>query len=101
MPTYEYACDSCGHRWEEFQSITAKPTRKCPACDKRSARRLISGGGGIIFKGAGFYVTDYRSKGYKEAERKEKGSASADKSGGSKPKKEGRAGRKKTAAAKA
>jgi len=65
MPTYEYECSSCGHRFEEFQSITAKPMEKCPKCGK-AVKRLIGNGGGIIFKGSGFYQTDYRSKEYKE-----------------------------------
>lgn len=65
MPTYEYECSSCGHRFEEFQSITAKPLEKCPKCGK-AVKRLIGNGGGIIFKGSGFYQTDYRSKEYKE-----------------------------------
>jgi putative FmdB family regulatory protein len=73
MPTYEYACDSCGHEFEEFQSITAKPLRKCPACKKPALRRLIGTGAGIIFKGSGFYQTDYRSDSYKKAAEKETG----------------------------
>lgn len=67
MPTYDYVCEACKHPWEEFQSIMAKPTRKCPACKKLKARRRIGGGGGIIFKGSGFYQTDYRSDSYKKA----------------------------------
>ena len=58
MPTYEYACEACGHKFEEFQSITAKPIKKCPKCGKSKAKRLISGGAGFIFKGSGFYITD-------------------------------------------
>jgi len=67
MPTYEYACTECEHRFEEFQSITAKPLRKCPQCGKSSLKRLIGTGAGFIFKGSGFYCTDYRSDGYKKA----------------------------------
>jgi len=67
MPTYEYACTECEHRFEEFQSITAKPLRKCPQCGKSSLKRLIGTGAGIIFKGSGFYCTDYRSDGCKKA----------------------------------
>ena len=67
MPTYEYECAACGHRFEEFQSIKAKPTVVCPKCKKRKVKRLISAGGGFIFKGSGFYITDYRSDKYKEA----------------------------------
>ena len=67
MPTYDYVCDACEHAFEEFQAITAKPLRKCPQCGKLKLRRLIGTGAGIIFKGSGFYETDYRSDGYKEA----------------------------------
>lgn len=67
MPTYDYECSQCDHKWEEFQSITAKPLRKCPACGKLKAKRIIGAGGGIIFKGSGFYETDYRSSSYKKA----------------------------------
>ena len=65
MPTYEYACTACGHEFEEFQSIMAKPVTKCPKCGKRKVKRLISAGAGFIFKGSGFYATDYRSDSYK------------------------------------
>tara|TARA_R110002111_G_scaffold177322_1_gene243388 strand:+ start:22844 stop:23137 length:294 start_codon:yes stop_codon:yes gene_type:complete len=67
MPTYDYVCSQCDHKWEEFQSITAKPLRKCPECGKLKAKRVIGAGGGIIFKGSGFYQTDYRSSSYKKA----------------------------------
>ena len=67
MPTYEYVCEACGHAFEEFQSITAKPLRKCPQCGKSALKRLIGTGAGIIFKGSGFYCTDYRGDGYKKA----------------------------------
>ena len=60
MPTYDYKCDACEHVWEEFQSIKAQPTKKCPSCGKSKARRQIGGGAGLIFKGTGFYLTDYR-----------------------------------------
>ncbi len=72
MPTYEYACTDCSHEFEAFQSITAKPIRKCPECGKRKVERLISGGAGLLFKGSGFYITDYRSDSYKEAAKKPK-----------------------------
>lgn len=65
MPTYEYECPSCKHRFDRLQSMTARPTTPCPKCH-RAARRLISGGAGVLFKGSGFYATDYRSKGYKK-----------------------------------
>jgi len=67
MPTYDYRCDACQHTFEEFQSITAKSLRKCPACGKSKLKRLIGTGAGIIFKGSGFYETDYRSDSYKQA----------------------------------
>jgi len=66
MPTYDYECDACGHAFEEFQSITAKTLKKCPECAKPKLRRLIGAGAGVIFKGSGFYETDYRSAGYKK-----------------------------------
>lgn len=64
MPTYEYECTVCGHTFEKFQSIMDKSLRNCPVCRKK-VRRLISGGTALIFKGSGFYITDYRSKDYK------------------------------------
>ena len=67
MPTYEYKCDACGHAFEKFQTMTAAPVRKCPVCGKAKVRKLISAGGGMIFKGSGFYITDYRSEGYQTA----------------------------------
>ena len=66
MPTYDYACDACEHRFELFQSITAKTKRKCPACGRLKLRRLIGPGAAIVFKGSGFYKTDYRSESYKK-----------------------------------
>jgi putative FmdB family regulatory protein len=75
MPTYDYECDACGHTFELFQSINAKLVKKCPECRKMKARRLIGAGGAILFKGNGFYTTDYRSESYKKA-------ASADKAPG-------------------
>lgn len=67
MPTYEYACTACGYEFEQFQLISAKPLTKCPQCGQRTLQRLIGSGGGIIFKGSGFYQTDYRSESYKKA----------------------------------
>lgn len=67
MPTYEYQCQKCGHTFEEFQSIKAEPLQKCAKKGCRGkVRRLIGGGGGLLFKGSGFYITDYRSEGYKK-----------------------------------
>lgn len=87
MPTYDYVCTKCDHQWELFQSITAKPVRKCPECGRRTAKRVIGPGAGIIFKGSGFYQTDYRSDAYRkaaDAERKSQQKANGDgKSNGS------------------
>jgi putative FmdB family regulatory protein len=77
MPTYAYACEQCGHKFEAFQSITAKSMRKCPACGRASLKRLIGSGAGIIFKGSGFYCTDYRSDSYTAAAKKESGGTTA------------------------
>jgi len=78
MPTYEYQCGKCGYEFEQLQSITAKPLRKCPVCGKRELKRLIGTGAGVIFKGTGFYETDYRSESYTKAEKAEKGSGDTD-----------------------
>ena len=72
MPTYEYECNSCHHRFEKFQGMAEEPIRTCPACGEQ-VRRLISGGGGVLFKGNGFYITDHRSESYKKKEKEEKG----------------------------
>jgi putative FmdB family regulatory protein len=72
MPTYEYECQKCGHHFEQFQGMTEKPLKRCPKCGGK-IDRLLGTGAGIIFKGSGFYETDYRSKNYKEAAKKEKG----------------------------
>jgi putative FmdB family regulatory protein len=62
MPTYDYKCQSCGHDWELFQSMNDSPVKSCPKCKKRKAKRLLGMGAGIIFKGTGFYETDYKKK---------------------------------------
>src|SRR5947209_2958560 len=67
MPTYEYQCDACNHRFDEFQSFKAEPLKTCPACHQDKLRRLFGIGGAVIFKGSGFYETDYRSEAYKSA----------------------------------
>jgi putative FmdB family regulatory protein len=67
MPTYDYRCEQCGHEFELFQSMTAKLKRKCPECSEPKLKRLIGTGGAVIFKGSGFYETDYRSDSYKKA----------------------------------
>ena len=72
MPTYEYQCAACGHRFEKFQAITARPVRTCPACKKQKVRRLLGTGAAVLFKGSGFYATDYRSRHYKEAAKKDR-----------------------------
>ena len=72
MPTYDYKCNNCEHEFEHFQSMTAKLLRKCPECSKYSLNRLIGSGAGVIFKGSGFYETDYRSENYKTDREKEK-----------------------------
>jgi putative FmdB family regulatory protein len=77
MPTYEYECRACGKRFDLFQSITAAAVRKCPSCGKNKVRRLIGTGAGVIFKGSGFYQTDYRSESYRKAAQKDKPSSSS------------------------
>ena len=81
MPTYEYKCSACGHAFEQFQSITAAPLRRCPECGKAKVKRLLGTGAGIIFKGSGFYITDYRDASYKEKAKAESGSAGGDAGG--------------------
>ena len=63
MPTYEYACQKCGHQFEQFQSMRDEPLKKCPKCGKAALKRLVGSGAGLIFKGTGFYITDYKNKG--------------------------------------
>ena len=92
MPTYDYECDACNHAFEMFQSITARHIRKCPECGKLKIKRLIGAGSTIIFKGSGFYQTDYRSKEYKSQQKAEKASSTAD----TKDKKESKAKKKET-----
>jgi putative FmdB family regulatory protein len=75
MPTYDYECKGCGHRWELFQSIKADPVKKCPKCGKARAQRVIGAGAGILFKGSGFYQTDYRSAAYMKAAEADKKSS--------------------------
>ena len=101
MPTYDYECDACGHEWELFQRMVEDAIKKCPECKKKKARRLFGTGAAIMFKGSGFYETDYRSDSYKkgakaakEKKKSDSGSSvsksssdSKSKSGSSKPKK--------------
>jgi len=88
MPTYDYLCDGCGHAFELFQSMTDAVKRTCPKCKKKKLRRLIGAGGAIVFKGSGFYQTDYRSESYKkgaaaDAPAKSEGGGKGSGSGGS------------------
>jgi len=101
MPTYEYVCDKCEHHFEKFQSMSAKPLTTCPkdlCAQKRwgkgKVRKLMSAGAGLIFKGSGFYITDYRSENYKQSAKKESGASGGD----SKPEKSAATGESKPAA---
>ena len=89
MPTYDYICDACGHEFEAFESIKADSQTICPACQAASLRRKIGAGAAILFKGSGFYQTDYRSESYKQKAKADSDSASSSsdsgKSGGSGP----------------
>jgi putative FmdB family regulatory protein len=89
MPTYDYRCKSCSHKWEEWQSMTAQPTKKCPSCGKPKAERVIGPGAGLLFRGSGFYITDYRSDSYKKAAKAESGSSESGGKSESKGKSEG------------
>ena len=100
MPTYEYKCGNCDHLMEIFQSITASSKKKCPECGKMTLQRLIGTGSGVIFKGSGFYETDYRSKSYNDGKDKAKPKTSdkketKDKKTADKPKKESKPTAKK------
>jgi putative FmdB family regulatory protein len=94
MPTYDYICDSCQHEFEAFESIKADPQKVCPQCRAESLRRRIGPGAAILFKGSGFYQTDYRSDSYKKA-------AAADKPGDSAKSSESTSSATSTATAKA
>jgi putative FmdB family regulatory protein len=82
MPTYDYICDDCGHEFEAYESITAQPQTDCPECRHPKLRRKIGPGAAILFKGSGFYQTDYRSESYKKAAQAEKPAADSAKSSG-------------------
>ncbi|WP_182868481.1 FmdB family zinc ribbon protein [Rhodopirellula sp. JC639] len=89
MPTYDYECGACGHEMELFQGINDPVKKKCPECGKLKLKRLFGSGAAIVFKGSGFYQTDYRSEGYKKAAKADKKSGeskSESKSGDSKAK---------------
>ena len=80
MPTYEYKCSACGHAFEQFQSMSAEPVKRCPKCKKLKVKRLLGTGAGLIFKGSGFYITDYRSDAYKSDQKGDSGTATESKS---------------------
>jgi putative FmdB family regulatory protein len=77
VPTYEYRCAACRHEFEEFQSMHEAALKKCPKCKKPKLERLIGSGAGILFKGGGFYQTDYRTESYKRGESSEKSDGKA------------------------
>jgi len=84
MPTYDYECDACGHKFEHYQSMKDDVLTKCPECKKKKLRRLFGAGAAVVFKGSGFYQTDYRSESYKKGEAADKPAPpAADSSGGS------------------
>ena len=83
MPTYEYRCAVCGHDFEKFQRMSDEPRAECPECGGESSRKM-STGAGLLFKGSGFYITDYRSESYKKAARSENGDSSSSSEGGKK-----------------
>src|SRR5258707_14129651 len=84
MPTYEYKCKSCGHKFEKFHSMSAAPIKKCPECGKNAVERLIGTGAGLIFKGSGFYITDYRDAAYKDSAKADSGETAAKSESGDK-----------------
>ena len=86
MPTYDYVCDACGHEFEAFESIKADPQTDCAACGKPSLRRRIGPGAAILFKGSGFYQTDYRSDSYKSAAQADQSKPATEKAGTDAPK---------------
>ena len=69
MPTYEYRCNGCSKQFDVYQPITAEALKSCPHCKSRKVKRLLGGGAGLLFKGSGFYITDYRSAGYQSAKK--------------------------------
>jgi putative FmdB family regulatory protein len=98
MPTYDYVCDACGDKFELFQSINDPVKRKCAKCGKQKLRRLIGAGAAIMFKGSGFYQTDYRSEGYKKRAAADKPPSEGGDSSGGKPAGEKSGADKSTAA---
>ncbi|MFM8380161.1 MAG: FmdB family zinc ribbon protein [Planctomycetia bacterium] len=92
MPTYDYVCDGCGHAFELFQSMTDGVKKTCPKCGKKKLRRLIGAGGAIVFKGSGFYKTDYRSESYKKGAAADSGGKAEGSKGGADKKGETKGG---------
>ena len=92
MPTYDYVCDGCGHAFELFQSMTDAVKKTCPECGNKKLRRLIGAGGAIVFKGSGFYKTDYRSDSYKKGAAADSGGKSEGPKGGGEKKSESKGG---------
>lgn len=88
MPTYEYECAKCGHHFERFQQMSDQPVKTCPECKSRRVQRLLGGGAGLLFKGSGFYITDYRSGNYKEGAKNDTPAATATSADSSSTKKE-------------
>src|ERR1700694_3539934 len=86
MPTYEYECKACKHHFDELQSFREAPLKKCPKCKKKKLQRLLGAGAAIIFKGAGFYQTDYRSDSYKSAAKADAPTPTTEKTGADAPK---------------
>ena len=101
MPTYEYQCQACGHEFELFQQMSDSVKRKCPECSKLKLKRLIGTGAGVIFKGGGFYETDYRSDSYKKAADADKKAAEPKKSDKTEAKKSASSDKKTTKASEA
>ncbi len=100
MPTYDYQCDNCDHKFELFQGINDSKKRKCPECGKLKLRRLIGTGAAVVFKGSGFYQTDYRSESYKKAQAADKPPESKKSDSGSSSKSEGKSAAKPKSSAK-
>lgn len=94
MPTYEYECQRCGHHFELFQSMTEEPRKRCPEC-RGKVKRLLGTGAGILFKGSGFYATDYRSNSYEQGHTAEKNQKAAVKSSNKAEKKDNKSVKKK------
>lgn len=88
MPTYDYECDACHHKFEEFQSFSAELLKTCPKCKKKKLRRLFGAGAAVVFKGSGFYTTDYRSDSYTKAANADKPTEAKDSSAKSETKSE-------------